>query len=184
MILLIRQRKKPMPFTTPDDLKKLFHETYKKEADAIFRHCFFRVFDREIARELTQDTFMKTWDYLAHRGHIDYLRAFLYKTATHVIIDYIRKKKHRGHASLEQLQEQGFEPVESTKQEVGTDILTEARIVLEAIEQLKPTYKEPLLLRYLHGWAPKEIAKHLHLSENVISVRLYRGLKQLQKTLL
>ena len=75
--------------------------------DAIFRHCYFRVFDRERARDLVQETFLKTWEYLT-RGHdIENIRAFLYRVATNLIIDDSRRKKE---ISLEQLSESGFDP--------------------------------------------------------------------------
>ena len=41
----------------PDEFMKV----YDAHVDAIFRHCYFRVFDRERARDLVQETFLKTW---------------------------------------------------------------------------------------------------------------------------
>lgn len=32
------------------------HDAY---ADALFRHCYFRLYDRERAKDLVQDAFMK-----------------------------------------------------------------------------------------------------------------------------
>src|SRR6266568_8175773 len=39
--------------------EEMFLEIYEAHADAIFRHCYFRVSDRDRAKELTQESFMK-----------------------------------------------------------------------------------------------------------------------------
>ena len=46
-------------------LQKEFEKAYDLYADAIFRHCYLRVSDRELAKDLMQEAFMKTWEYLA-----------------------------------------------------------------------------------------------------------------------
>ena len=70
-----------------------FLTAYDKYADAIYRHCFFRVFSKEKAEELTQETFMRTWQYLEDGKEVLNLRAFLYRVANNLIIDHSRKKK-------------------------------------------------------------------------------------------
>lgn len=47
------------------DVRQKFLAAYDAYADAIYRHCYFRVFIRGRAEELMQETFMKTWEYLA-----------------------------------------------------------------------------------------------------------------------
>ena len=39
--------------------EKSFLKLYDRTADAIFRHCFFRLFDRELAKEFTQEIFLR-----------------------------------------------------------------------------------------------------------------------------
>ena len=41
-----------------------FLRAYEEFADAIFRHCYFRISDREVAKDLTQETFTRTWKYI------------------------------------------------------------------------------------------------------------------------
>lgn len=160
------------------DIEETFRKAYEEHMDAIFRHCYFRVFDRERALELTQDAFMRTWKYLSEKGKIDNIRAFLYKTATNLVIDHARKQKIRKNDSLEGLQEKGFEPVNKS---VSADIESDARLVVAAIDKLKHVYRDVMYLKYVGGFGPKEIASRLGLSENTVSVRLHRGLKQLKK---
>lgn len=85
-----------------------FLKAYDDYSQAIFRYCYFRVFDREQARDLVQETFMKTWEYLASGKEVQNLRAFLYKVANNMVIDLSRKKKS---LSIEDLAEKGFDPL-------------------------------------------------------------------------
>ena len=43
------------------ELEKLFLGIYNNESDAIFRFCLIRTSDREVALDMTQDTFMRFW---------------------------------------------------------------------------------------------------------------------------
>ncbi len=180
-------RKKNAEYTSHqmDPNKKLkaeFTKAYDEYADAIFRHCYFRISDRERARDLMQETFIKTWDYiLKNDERIDNLRAFLYRTANNLVIDEYRKAK--GNQSLETLQEAGFQVgvAEAVTGRVGAKL--EAEQILEVIEQIDSKYREAVIMRYMDGLTPKEIAEITGETQNNISVRINRGLKQLRQIL-
>jgi RNA polymerase sigma-70 factor (ECF subfamily) len=55
--------------------------------------------------------------------------------------------------------------------------------VRAAIDGMDETYRDVLLLRFTEDLPPREIAKILALSENVVSVRLHRGIKHLREKL-
>lgn len=85
------------------DTEREFTQAYEEHADALFRHCYFRVSNRERALELTQEAFMKTWDSVAQGKEINNYRAFLFRVLNNLIIDEYRKKKS---TSLDALLEQ------------------------------------------------------------------------------
>ncbi len=157
-------------------LNEEFIKAYESYSDAIFRYCYFRVYDRERAKDIVQETFMKTWDYIARGNDIDNIRAFLYKVARNIIIDYTRKKKED---SLEALQESGFNP--GVDERANKEIEFDFQAALQAIKSLDEKYREAVTMRYIEGYSPKEIAKMIDETENVISVRIHRGLQQLRK---
>ncbi len=162
---------------TKPALKLQFSEAYDQYADAIFRHCYFRVRDRQVARDLMQETFTKAWLYASNgRGAIASLRAFLYTVANHLIIDRSRKKKE---ASLEALAENGFDPGERDTA-LGRDPIA-ADAVRAILEDINPKYRQALQLHYFDDLSPKEIAQVLGISKNNVSVRLHYGIKQLRQ---
>lgn len=150
-------------------------QAYEAFSDAIFRHCYFRIFNRERAKELMQETFMRTWKELAGGKSIENLRAFLYRVANNLIIDEARKKKE---ISLEKMQEEGFDLAGRDR---GQAI--EAGEALLLARRLDSKYRNAVLMRYIDDFSPKEIAEIVGESENTVSVRIHRGLKQLKEKL-
>ena len=158
--------------------EKEFLEAYEKYADAIFRHCYFRVFDRDLAKDLAQDTFIRVWRYIAEGNEIKDIRAFLYKTATNRIIDESRKRRS---FSLEAMQEMGVHFRQEDKERILDRLDAKEAVLL--IQQLDEMYREAALLRYVEELSVKEIAELLGENENTISVRIHRGLEKLRKLL-
>lgn len=158
-----------------------FAEGYDEYADAIFRHCLFRVFDREKAKELMQDTFMKTWEYIAAGNDIDNVQAFLYRTANNLVVDFIRRRVKRTEESFEDMQDAGFDIVGEDGRDQGREM--DAARVAAILHQVEEPYRTALVMRYVDEMKPKEIAEMLGETANVISVRINRGLKMLRSLL-
>lgn len=164
-------------------MKKSVHEqylaAYELYADAIYRHCFFRVFSKEKAEELTQDTFMKTWSYLSDGKSVDNLRAFLYRVANNLIIDDARKKKEE---SLEAMLEQN-PAAEPAGEREDIALTMQIKEIMLVIEELSPDHRDVLVMRYIDDMSPKDIAKIMDTTPNNISVRINRALKALRQRL-
>ena len=161
--------------------KKLDHDeflaAYEAYAEAIYRHCFFKVFSKERAQDLMQETFMKTWQYLCEGKKVENIRAFLYRVANNLIIDAARKKKEE---SLEDLMEaaKAMEPsYEGEKAIQSSAMISQMK---EVMLTLPDEYREVLTLRYIDDLDPKEIAHILGISPNNVSVRLNRATKALK----
>ena len=154
-----------------------FIKAYDEFSDAIFRHCFFKLSDRELAKDVLQDVFMRTWEYVSQKGEIKNIKAFLYQVANNLIIDQYRKRKYN--LSLEEMKETGFDVPSKEKRDAYFS--AEVRNIMEIIKKLDPIYKDVLFFRYVDDLSPKDIAEILNESENVVSVRLNRGIKKIQE---
>lgn len=155
-----------------------FLEAYDKYADAIYRHCFYRVFSKSLAEELTQEAFMKTWQYLDEGKQVENLRAFLYRVANNLVIDSVRKKKEEG---LEDLLEANpsIEPSHDGRGDIEKEELAQEAIA--AMRSLREEDKEILTMRYVDELDLKEIAEVLGITANNVSVRLNRAMKALRE---
>ncbi len=157
-------------------MEQQFLDAYEKYADAIFRHCYFRVYNRELARDLVQETFTRAWNQISKGVFIENIRAFLYRVATNLIIDESRKKKAY---SLDTLLEQGFSP--AVDQQTDIEHKLEGQELMRIMRRLDDDDRQIVIMRYIDDLTPKEIAEILHLSENVASVRIHRAIKKVRK---
>lgn len=153
-----------------------FLAAYDQHADAIFKHCYFRLFNRERAKEIMQDTFLRTWEQMNKGVEIKNIKAFLYRIATNLIIDDTRKKKTN---SLDLMQEQGFNPSTTDTDAIFNHL--DGERLRQLIEKMDPKYSHVILMRYVDDLSVKEIAETLGVTQNVVSVRIHRGLKEIKK---
>ncbi|MDX1608333.1 MAG: sigma-70 family RNA polymerase sigma factor [Candidatus Spechtbacterales bacterium] len=161
------------------EIEKKYLNIYEKQSDAIFRHCYFRVSNRELALDIMQETFTKTWKYLADGGEIKNIKAFLYKVANNMIIDHYRKKKA---TSLENITEQGVQfAIAGGEKSIKRHV--DKELALQYMENLDDAYRQVLLMRYVDDMKVKDIAKILNETENAISVRIHRGIKKIKENI-
>ncbi|MHB8660576.1 MAG: RNA polymerase sigma factor [Minisyncoccota bacterium] len=162
-----------------------FLEAFDEYGDALFRHASFRVSNRDRAKDLTQDTFLKAWNYLREGNEVHHWKSFLYRTLNNLIVDEYRRAKEE---SLDSLLEDSTTQA-NTLVAVGSRSEKEKRLddelmiekVRVLILTLPDTYRITLTMRYVDGFSTKEIAAALGISENVVSVRVHRALVQLKK---
>lgn len=169
---------KSLSYSNPET-EKLFLQAYDKYADAIFRFCYLRSSDRQLAEDLTQETFIKTWLYLVSGKSIENIRAFLYKVAINKIIDQKRRKLV---VSANNVKE-GTASWRTDKASEKEDIINRAEInlVLNKINLLDKRYRDFIILRYVDDFSPLEIAEIMGISANSASVRLNYAVKKLKE---
>jgi RNA polymerase sigma-70 factor (ECF subfamily) len=157
-------------------MKEAFEQAYAEYADALFRYALLKVSDRETAKDVVQDTFKKTWEYIAAGNSITHWRTFLYTAASRLVIDHYRKKKT---FSLDLLAESGFEPIDHHT--VSPEIAIDGEQAIKLLGQLPPLYRDAVFMRYVDELSLSEIAVITGELENTLAVRIHRGLQKLKK---
>ncbi len=160
------------------DIEQQFIALYDSLSDAIFRHCAFRLSNREKALDIMQETFTKAWDYIQSGKHVENPKALIYRIANNLVIDEYRKKKS---VSLDDLQETGFD-VANHDQE-GIIQAVEIENIHKAIATIPEKYRQVVVMRFIDGLSPKEIGVLTKQSENAVSVQLNRSIKMLKDIL-
>ena len=157
-------------------MEQQFIEAYEKHSDAIFRYCYYRVFDREKAKDYMQEAYCRTWKYISAGKPVENIRAFIYKTANNIIIDEARKKKA---TSLDAIMEKGFMP--SVDNRTKTEDYFTGKEIVSIIESLDEKYRDAIILKYVNDLSTQEIAVILQETENNVYVRLSRGLQKVKE---
>jgi RNA polymerase sigma-70 factor (ECF subfamily) len=163
---------------TKDESEKQFIEAYDKYSDAIFRYCYYRVFDKDRAKDCVQEAYTRTWKYIIEGHEVDNIRALIYRIANNIIIDGIRKKKS---VSLNQIMEKGYVPKVDPREKTQ-DYFTGQELI-SLVKSLDEKYREVILMKYVDDLSTKEIAFALNETENNVYVRLSRGLEKVKNIL-
>jgi RNA polymerase sigma-70 factor (ECF subfamily) len=157
--------------------EKMFIEIFNEYGDAIFRFCMVKVSNVELAEDMTQEVFTRYWQYLRNNKEMTNTRSLLYTIANNMAKDWYKKRKAD---SLDKHMESGQMPKERS---ADPEEVAAYQEVLDAIEDMEQKDKEVLLLKYVEGLDPKDIAHVLEETANTISVRINRAVKRLQQKL-
>src|SRR3989344_5131939 len=112
--------------------RELFVELYDTHADAIFRFCYLKTGNRETAKDLTQDTFIKVLNYLG-KEDVQNHKSFIYTIAKNTVIDFWRKSKSIPESHLPD----GF--FESIAEKDNTETAIDYSIFLSLLDKLSPS---------------------------------------------
>lgn len=165
------------------DHETRFLKAFDEYNDALFRHAFLRISDREKAIDLVHDTFTKVWSYIRDGHKIDSFRPFLYKVLNNRIIDEYRKRKESSLDALLELDgvdEGSFDELSESTVETLAAVI-DGKKAFDLLEELPDVYREVIIYRFVDQLGPSEISDLIEESENVVSVRIHRGLKLLRK---
>ena len=157
------------------ELEQRFNELYQQNADAIFRLCLFKVSNKEVALDLSQDIFAKTWAYLVKGNEVDNLRAFLFTVARNRIKDYYKKRKT---ITLQQANIDSVDDMLVT--DSNSSDFAEISELLELIKTLPPEHAELLQLRYVEELPIEEIALIYNVRPNTLAVKIHRILAKIR----
>ena len=158
--------------------EEAYLQLYDTEADSVYRRCYFKTSSKEVAEEITQEAFMRLWQYVRVK-EIEQPRALLFTIANNCIKDWYKKKKTPSFTQA------GFE----YEPEVPDESLSASKEALrqelhDVIMELEEEDRELILLRFVEDVRTKDIAELFGVSENVISVRLHRAKKRMKTLLL
>ncbi|MDD3101603.1 MAG: RNA polymerase sigma factor [Patescibacteria group bacterium] len=151
-----------------------FYELYR---DKIYRFIYFKVSDEEKANDLTNETFLKIFNYLKEEGEIENFQAFLFKIARNLIIDFYRTRQND--LSLDEAIEIAA-PQETEKQ-------LDQKMAIDNIKKylslLKPEYREVVEFHFFQGLSFKETSEIIGEKESNVRQRVHRGLDKLKEIL-
>ena len=155
-----------------------FVRLYRRHYDAVFRYCVHRLFERQIAEDVTSDVFLKAVENI-HRfkGNEKQFRNWLYRIATNTVNNYLRKTARRNRL-LKVAREQANSPVADCGESADKLVL-----LREAVFFLKPRYQTIITLRFFENLKLTEIAEVLGSSPGTVRSQLARALAKLRKVL-
>ena len=163
-----------------------FVHLYDAHFEAIYHFLLGRVADRQLAEDLTSDTFMIALEKIdKYRYEGKPFRAWLYRIAINELNQHYRDKKREHEAMVREWKEVGeaFEAadLDVKEKESKEEQVLHLKQLNEAFHLLKPDEQDVLSLRYFQDLSYNEMADTLNTSVNNIGVKLNRALKRLSQ---
>jgi RNA polymerase sigma-70 factor (ECF subfamily) len=169
-----------------------YRELIRRYERPIFALLFRMVRDRELAEDLSQETFIKALNAIeSYRPEFKF-SSWIFKIANNAAIDHLRRRE------LDTLSLDGSphaetpEAMQATALQIGARQespldAVEARELGGAIElaigRLRPEYRSCILLRHVEGRAYEEIAEILDLPLGTVKTYIHRARNELRQAL-
>lgn len=153
---------------------------YETHRDQIYRYIYFRMFDHEVAEDMTSLVFLKVWEHLGsfQGGKIPFAK-WLYRIAHNTVIDYYRTRKTV--IPLEDVDVLKLSHSDNVDEKL--DLHTCSQDLAELLKELTSTQREVLILRFILGFTTLEIANKLKKGRGAIRALQMRGLRRLSQHL-
>ena len=169
-----------------------YRELIRRYERPIFALLFRMVRDRELAEDLSQETFIKALNAIeSYRPEFKF-SSWIFKIANNAAIDHLRRRE------LDTLSLDGSphaetpEAMQATALQIGARQespldTVEAKELGGAIEiaigRLRPEYRSCILLRHVEGRAYDEIAEMLDLPLGTVKTYIHRARNELRQAL-
>jgi RNA polymerase sigma-70 factor (ECF subfamily) len=164
-----------------DKLKKEFGKIYDQYIEKIFRFIFLKINSKEVAEDLTSETFLRAWKVFQNGNpKIENISAFLYKTAQNLITDYYREK---GKAQI--ISPEVGRPIADPRQNLEKQAILNSEIerIMKALSQLDEDYQNAIIWYYLDELPIQEVANLLNRTVPATRVLISRAIKALREKL-
>jgi RNA polymerase sigma-70 factor (ECF subfamily) len=169
---------------------KLLVERYQRKVYAV---AFGMLKDREEARDVAQEAFVKVYKYLDHfKGDASFY-TWLYRITVNICIDAMRRKGSKGDEHLEFDESVKLDTAEANIGSLGSQLGTNpqksalrrelAERITGAIQQLPEAHRKILLLREVEGMSYEDLARVLEIPKGTVMSRLFHARLKMQKIL-
>ena len=161
--------------------QQAYAELMDKYRDSIYYMMLKMVQNADDADDLTIEAFGKAFKRLDQYVPNYAFSTWLFRIATNNCIDFIRKRKLRtlsidkpyedseGEEGMISLESKGLDPEQTFIKE------QKIKLMRKVVDQLKPRYKNLVVLRYFEELSYEEISKELNLPLGTVKAQLFRA---------
>src|ERR1044071_7717556 len=157
-----------------------FHMLFEKYKDRVFSIALHYGNDEQMARDVTQQVFLKLFTSIGQFRFDSEFTTWLYRIVANACVDEQRKRKRfvpfTEGIEVKNLVARGSQEESFARRQVCDSGRA-------AIAGLSPKLRLPILLKYVEGLSYEEIAETLNCSIGTVSSRLNRGHKALARKL-
>ncbi|SHN29807.1 RNA polymerase, sigma subunit, SigW [Gracilibacillus kekensis] len=154
----------------------------------VFAICYRMIGNRHEAEDIAQEAFIRAYINIQSFDENRKFSTWLYRIATNLTIDKIRKKKPDYYLDAEIKGADGLNmyaqlPADQALPEEEVESLEMQSYIQQEIMQLPEKYRTIIALRFINELSLKEISEILEIPVGTVKTRVHRGREALRKRL-
>jgi RNA polymerase sigma-70 factor, ECF subfamily len=156
-----------------------FEKLFQRYNAGICTYLAHKVGNDEDGRDLAQDTFLKAWQGLPGLRDVMHFKSWLYRIATNLAHDHVRRQRNYHILLRVWLLENGAS--EGARGSDPEEIAAEAEHINQALAALPSKFRDSLLLQHVAGFSQREIAEILDIDEKSVATYTCNGRKRFRE---
>jgi RNA polymerase sigma-70 factor (ECF subfamily) len=161
--------------------QEAFGQLYDRYHDMVFRYVLFRIGDRQLAEDLTAETFLRA---LRRISSVSYqgrdIGAWFVTIARNLVLDHVKSSRYRLEQTTSEIQD--LSPSTSGPEQQVLDGATHEEL-LRCVAKLNSDQKECIALRFLQGLSVAETARLMGRNEGAVKALQHRAVRRLAQLL-
>lgn len=154
---------------------------YDNNFERIYKFFYYKTLNKDIAEDLTSDTFLTFVNLLNEHKDINNINAFLYGVAKNIFMQYLRKKYQEG-IPFSSMPED-FEDYTAEVVRENENAETSEERLLKVLDKIPSKQRDVIYLRFIEKLSLEEITVRLGKDMNYVKTTQKRGLKSLKQAL-
>lgn len=154
----------------------------------IYQHCYRMLGNAHEAEDVAQEAFIRAYVNIHSYDDSRKFSTWLYRIATNLSIDRLRKRKPdyfldaeiKGTDGLDMYSQLATDARLPEEEVQGMEL---EKMIYQEIANLPPIYRSIITLRYLEEFPLKEISEIMDLPLGTVKTRIHRGREALRKKL-
>jgi RNA polymerase sigma-70 factor, ECF subfamily len=160
-----------------------FGELYDRYVDVVFRYVCCRVGSRQLAEDLTSETFLRA---LRRIGSFTWqgrdVGAWFVTIARNLVADHDKSSRYRQEVTTDDLTAYGTHLVDDGPEDAVIEVLR-GEVLLSGVRRLGAEQQECVVLRFLQDLSVAETAAVMGRSEGAVKALQYRAVRTLARLL-
>lgn len=157
--------------------ERAMKELYSRYAAGLYGLCIRYVGDRELARDLMHDSFIKIYDTIGKYRPVGSLKSWMARVTVNLVIDHLRKARRLETVAMETVAEKI--PDEPSSDEIR---IVPKEEIMKMVACLPETKRVIFNLFCVEGYSHKDIAAMLGIKEKTSSSLLFKAREQLAQS--
>ncbi|MCW0212317.1 MAG: RNA polymerase sigma factor [Pseudonocardia sp.] len=154
-----------------------FSELYERYHEVVFRYVLFRMGDRTLAEDLTQETFVRA---LRRISSVSYqgrdIGAWFVTIARNLIFDHVKSSRYRLESTTAEIVD--YSPTTHGPEQQVLENATNDELRI-AIAKLNPDQQDCIQMRFLQGLSVAETAERMNRNEGAVKALQHRAVRRL-----